>query len=169
MARRNWQKERWRDGLPAGSLTNGKLDAAALARFEAKYITEPNTGCWLWIANTSAKGYGQFKLGRRSAGAHIFSYEHHAGPVPEGLELDHAVCNTRCCVNWKHLEAVTHAENIKRADNFNRNKTHCAKGHEYSGDNVRMDRGQRTCRTCRNEEAKLYQRLRRAAAKVIKQ
>lgn len=168
MARAKWRQEKWRDGLPAGSSTNGKLDAAALSRFEDKYITEPNTGCWLWIANTSKKGYGQFKLGNRSAGAHIFSYEHHVGKVPPGLELDHAVCETRCCVNWKHLEAVTHAENIKRADNFNKNKTHCPRGHEYSGNNIRMSRGQRMCRICRNEESKLCQRLKRAAKKATK-
>lgn len=34
--------------------------AAVKGRFEAKVMPEPNSGCWLWTASTSPKGYGAF-------------------------------------------------------------------------------------------------------------
>lgn len=43
--------------------------------------------------------------------------------------------------------------------------THCRHGHAYEGDNIVIDhRGNRICRTCRNERAKLRERRKRAEA-----
>ena len=81
-----------------------------LARFEDKYIPEPNSGCWLWIGGKTSMGYGQIGLGRRDEGdilAHRFSYEHYRGSIPDGFDLDH-LCRNPACVNPGHLEAVTH-------------------------------------------------------------
>jgi hypothetical protein len=36
------------------------------------------------------------------------------GPVPVGLELDH-LCGNKSCAKPKHLEPVTHVENMRRA------------------------------------------------------
>lgn len=47
-------------------------------------------------------------------GAHCFSYELHKGPIPAGYEVDH-LCLIGRCVNPDHLEAVTPAENKRRA------------------------------------------------------
>jgi hypothetical protein len=44
---------------------------------------------------------------------HRKHYEQFKGPIPDGLEIDHTCRNTRC-VNPEHLEAVTHAENLRR-------------------------------------------------------
>jgi hypothetical protein len=53
---------------------------------------------------------------------------------------------------------------------FNRAKTHCPKGHPYSGDNLEVNnRGHRLCRACRkinwtkqNEKAKIARRKQNA-------
>jgi hypothetical protein len=81
-------------------------------RFIQKYVPEPNTGCWLWTGYVDRHGYGQFK-GAKQGSAHRWSYEYHAGPIPEGLQLDH-LCRVRSCVNPAHLEPVTCRVNVSR-------------------------------------------------------
>lgn len=72
-------------------------------------------GCWLWEGGTRG-GYGRIKLvGHGSLSAHRASYEHHVGPIPEGLVLDH-LCRNPACINPAHLEPVTIAENIRRGE-----------------------------------------------------
>jgi len=69
--------------------------------------------------------------------------------VPQGLELDH-LCRVSHCVRPEHLEAVTHAENVRRGNGGSRPRVACPKGHRYEGDNVyvRPDGRGRDCRTC---------------------
>ena len=134
------------------------MSESALIRFTNKYIIDPNTGCWLWTGVIHKNGYGSFKLGSLTQGAHIFSYEHYVGPVPNGLELDHIICDTRPCCNYAHLRAVTHLENIRRgrSGEYNRVKTHCKNGHEFTVENTVVGK-QRTCRTCSQAASRRYE------------
>ncbi len=80
-------------------------------RFDAKYIPEPNSGCWLWDGAMDADGYGRISAhGKSSALAHRVSYELHLGPVPEGMCICHK-CDVPGCVNPQHLFAGTSSDN----------------------------------------------------------
>ncbi len=102
-----------------------------------------------------------FSYLRKTVYAHRFSYRHHVGEIPEGLELDH-LCRIRHCVNPLHLEPVTGKVNLMRGDThaaINASKTHCPYGHQYSGDNLRIAyNGQRFCRACRKKYMREYMR-----------
>lgn len=99
--------------------------------------------------------------------AHIYSWTLLNGPVPDGLQVDHA-CHTadttcpggeRCihrrCVRPEHLELVTPSENTMRQRHANRLKDTCPQGHPLAGDNlVVWSDGKRRCRTCVNARKK---------------
>lgn len=125
-------------------------------------------GCWVWTAGKSKLGYGRIRWEGRAAFAHRVVYEIVVGPIPEGLELDH-LCRNPSCVNPQHLEPVTHAENVRRGESISsihRAKTHCPRGHPYSGPNLIIDGGSRKCRTCVNvlQKVNRAKRLARATA-----
>lgn len=128
--------------LPAGddgdhqrdgdSSQNSHQASVALVRrallFFAKVSPEPMSGCWLWTAGVNGDGYGMFGTGERTnrprkdrpscatrvVCAHRWSWEFHCGAIPKGLTVDH-LCRISCCVNPRHLELVTNAENVRRA------------------------------------------------------
>lgn len=121
------------------------------------YISD--TGCWVWTASKNNRGYATFKLRGVGVNTHRVTYAMFYGDVPAGLHIDH-LCRTRNCVNPQHMEAVTHAENMRRAAPHNR-KTHCKRGHEYTEGNTRLIKYQkgkttlgfhRNCRTCSREK-----------------
>ena len=122
-----------------------------LDRFEAKYIPDPSSGCWLWTACLNGDGYAIIRNGHMRQ-AHIVSYELHRGAVLEGLELDH-LCRIRHCVNPYHLEPMTHLENMRRGTSSIalalRTNT-CKHGHDLADAYSRPKAGPngRRCREC---------------------
>ena len=141
--------------------------ADPVKRFKAQYTVDAASGCWLWTGYVKPSGYGTLgvRVGDRwrDVPAHRFSYYHFVGPVESSLDLDHLchnrdetcpggwACQHRRCINPEHLEPVSRRVNLRRGLGFigqNARKTHCPKGHPYSGDNLKLRRRGRDCRTC---------------------
>lgn len=121
-------------------------------RFWAQVNRGDETDCWLWLgAKSRETGYGNFKpIPSQCLPAH------RAALMLSGVELDdrhvHHKCGTRLCVNPVHLELLTVAEHRQLHE---AEKTHCKRGHPFSGDNLYIcPRGWRECRTCRRESAR---------------
>lgn len=110
-------------------------------------------GCWVWTGPTNRAGYGMW--GRVLAHRHSWATANH--PIPDGAWILHT-CDNPPCVNPRHLYAGTRDDNVRDAVTRGRmaktRKTHCAMGHEKSGDNliVVMSRGYEChrCRRCEN-------------------
>jgi len=139
-------------------------------RFWAK--VDRSGECWLWTASriNGKRGptYGQFGTWnpRKTWVSHRFAYELLVGPVPDGQELHHT-CEVKICVNPSHLEMVTRKVHVSLqplsgAPVLRRQKTHCPKGHSYSGDNLIISKqGFRHCRECmRLAQRRLYEKKR---------
>ena len=155
-------------------------DSRLPERFWVK-LKVTKSGCWEWTAFTNF-GYGYFNFKGNNCRAHRVSYEALIGTIPTDKELDH-LCRKKNCVNPAHLEPVDHAENVRRgkAGINQRRKTHCPRGHPYSGKNLSMRKRKkadgtitygRACKACQKiADAKQYpkKKLRRRAKNAEKQ
>jgi hypothetical protein len=123
----------------------------------------PN-GCREWKLQRSKGGYGRTSslpaCGRvGNMGAHQLAYIAFRGPIPEGKQLDHVICdNPSCCDPW-HVEPSTLVENVMRGNSphaINARKTHCKFGHSLS-DALLNERGHRRCRECNKARCRAYE------------
>lgn len=111
-----------------------------------KYIVVAS-GCWVWTEYTNEDGYGRIRDNGKMRYAHVISYNLYVGQVPDNLELDHK-CRVRNCVNWEHLEPVTHKENMRRGV-YGDSKISCIKGHLFLPENTYYGRNNnRMCKIC---------------------
>lgn len=123
-------------------------------------VTITEAGCWEWKLSRSGRPgrrYGRWRVDGREQRAHRVAYELLVGPIPDGHELHHSCHNPPCC-NPAHLELLTLGEHHRLHPNQNSAKTHCIRGHELNGDNLRLrlrdGRVVRGCRACQAEHAR---------------
>lgn len=146
----------------------GFVSRPVMDRFWSFVALIPEHPCWEWIGCGNGS-YGQFHKDGRHMVAHRASYELFVGEIPAGMTLDH-LCRNRRCVNPAHLEPVTQRANTLRGigpSAKNASKTHCPRGHEYSGDNTYIHaQGYRVCRACTLAQQKIRKdRIRAAGGK----
>lgn len=129
----------------ATPLTRAMISVESEARFLAKVAGQSASGCSLWTAAKTSRGYGCFGVNGTIYLAHRVAFVLAGGDLDPALTIDH-LCRTKACVNAAHLEQVPGAVNSRRyADTV----TSCVHGHELAGDNLRISaRGKRICRAC---------------------
>lgn len=123
-------------------------------------VRKTKKGCWLWTGYLNPDGYPNIYIHPDNRMfAHRFSYQLKFGKIKKGLQIDH-LCRVRHCVNPKHLEPVTPKINQLRGygiGGLNSRKTHCPKGHPYSGKNLYFHGHSRNCIKCMREATKRYE------------
>lgn len=119
------------------------------------YVDE--SGCHIWVGGRAGSGYGGVRWNGRQTTAHRARYEREVGPVPDGMHMDHFVCNNPICCNPEHVRPVSVRENVLRSASVAAvyaAKTHCKRGHPLDGDNLAIEvtsggrKVQRRCLTC---------------------
>lgn len=128
-------------------------------------IRVTDSGCWEWTGARDKHGYGRMRGHGKTMFTHRYVYIELIGTA-DGLDLDHLCRNPSCC-NPKHLEAVTHIENVRRGvasqvtKAYYRNHRFCPQGHPLFGENlyIQMTRAgyeNKQCRTCVRARKRAY-------------
>ncbi len=134
------------------SIVSRATNSDATRLFSKTTYTTGDPGCWEFNGYLDRDGYGRFYCRGKSRCAHRVAYEIAYGPIPAGLTVDHT-CNNRACIRFEHLEAVTQAENTRRAVE---RRTHCRNGHEYTESSTYHHEGRRYCRICNRLAVRRY-------------
>lgn len=122
---------------------------AKLVRSRTRF--HDGVACLEWIGAKASKNYGKISVEGRLVPTHRLAYTLWVGPIAPGLEIDH-LCENSLCSEPRHLEPVTHLENVRRASRGNAKKTHCKRGHEFTNASTGWQKGssgmQRRCKIC---------------------
>lgn len=152
---------------PSAPYRTGRRPRPAIHRVLEKVVVEDRgykSPCWIFTRMKDRQGYGRIQTGSATTGTrrptlvHRVTYEFFKGPIPAGLEPDH-LCNVTACCNPRHLEAVTHLENMRRmharglVSAAAARRTRCSNGHLWSENEV-ISGKRRKCRACMNQHAR---------------
>jgi hypothetical protein len=119
-------------------------------------------GCWEWVGYRMTNGYGKMSYkGQRAKWVHRLAFRAFKGPI-EGIDVCHS-CDNPPCFSPAHLFSGTAKDNAadmmakgRHPFVFEKQKTHCKRGHPLSGENLRIHvNGHRQCRACLRLTTKL--------------
>lgn len=83
------------------------------------YTPVTETGCFLWLSGASKAGYGNVRYKGKMINAHRVVWMHYNHDVSPNISIRHK-CDNPLCININHLEAGTHADNMR--DKVKRNR-----------------------------------------------
>jgi hypothetical protein len=142
-------------------------------------LHRPDLGnCWVWIGTKNPAGYGLAPRGYFGTTLiHRIALILSLGRPLEGIVMHE--CDNPACARPSHLREATQAENMADAASKGRARggrcyqTHCSKGHELTGENLRIlarNDGyfERFCMTCRRASNKKQSAKRKAARHEMK-
>lgn len=129
----------------------------ALDRLRAQ--SEPGeNGCRLWRGSLNRSGYGYLTIRGDRWMAHRLTWAAVMGEIPKGQFVCHR-CDNPTCIELAHLFLGDHTENqrdmVRKGRHAKGSKTHCKRGHELSGDNVRHINGHRHCVLCNRRRQRI--------------
>ena len=125
--------------------------------------TLTKNGCVEW-GGVNIRGYGRINYKGKPVLTHRLSWmfaNNKFDITPNDYVCHH--CDNPPCINPEHLWLGTHQENMQDASSkgrlYGHNITHCPQGHEYSGDNLYVNKlGSNVCKTCSNTANRAYRK-----------
>lgn len=90
------------------------IDPAVLVERMMTRVTKIDGGCWLFEGCVNSRGYGCVGSGRKGKSilTHRLVVLDRDGHLDDDLTVDH-MCEVKRCVNPRHLQVVTRADNTR--------------------------------------------------------